>query len=191
MSGKEGAFKDLLGCFVAFEKPGYILDSIKRGLCYGAGSIMFYLNPPRRLGAPHIDRLRFKDYHDSGLKDIFPLERMVIHAPYVINPASNNPEIRRNTKETLRSQLDLMTRLGLKLYVLHPGSYVNQTKEGGISNLVDLLKEVLTEFPEVTIAIETMAGKGKQLCSQLSEVAEVIKRVNLGNIAICLDTCHL
>lgn len=187
----EGVNDDLLGCFVPFERPEYVLDSVKRGLSYGAKTIMFYLYPPRRLGAPNLENLRFDEYLQGELASLLPTNRIVIHAPYVINPASDNPKIKENTISTLRAQLALMSKVDLSLYVLHPGSYVNQTKEAGIDNLVELLSGLLGEFPSVTIALETMAGKGKQLCSTLEELAEIIRRVDRDNLGICIDTCHL
>lgn len=45
---------------------------------------------------------------------------------------------------------------------------------------------------KVTILLETMAGKGTEVGSNLEEIKDIIAGItNQDRIGICLDTCHL
>ena len=42
------------------------------------------------------------------------------------------------------------------------------------------------------ILLETMAGKGTEIGSKISEIETIIKNISLKDkIGVCLDTCHL
>ena len=80
--------------------------------------------------------------------------------------------------------------------VLHPGSHVGCGIDTGIENIINGLNTILdnTSFEDnnVTILLETMAGKGTEVGSNFNEIKRIINGVNNKNkIGVCMDTCHL
>ena len=75
--------------------------------------------------------------------------------------------------------------------VLHPGSHVGLGIETGINNIAKGLNMILGNH-DVTILLETMAGKGSEVGSKLEELKMIIDLVeDKEHIGVCLDTCHL
>ena len=69
---------------------------------------------------------------------------------------------------------------------------VDVTKKEALDNIIFSLNEVLNNDLDVTICLETMAGKGSELGKSLEEIKYIIEKVNYKNkIGVCLDTCHL
>src|SRR5699024_8271646 len=51
---------------------------------------------------------------------------------------------------------------------------------------------ILNNNYDVTILLETMAGKGREVGSSFEELRDIISLVkNKDKIGVCLDTCHL
>ena len=66
------------------------------------------------------------------------------------------------------------------------------TKEEGLKNIVDALNKSLDKEDNIYILLETMAGKGSELASNLSEIKYIIDNVILNDkLMVCIDTCHL
>lgn len=183
--------KDNLGCFVSLTAPTYLVKVYENARENKANSVMFYLGSPRRSQPISFDKLCFSKYKENGFDKKLGMGKMVVHAPYVINPASNNPQIQANTLRCLTELMSLMSKLGIPLMVLHPGSATEQTREEGINNLIKCLKQLLKVVPDVTIAIENMVAKSTLLCNTFEELAELLEKMGSERIGICLDTCHL
>ena len=76
--------------------------------------------------------------------------------------------------------------------VLHPGSHVGLGIDKGIENIIAGLNIVLDGKYDVTILLETMAGKGSEVGSTMDEIKRIIDGVkDKKHIGVCLDTCHL
>ena len=74
---------------------------------------------------------------------------------------------------------------------MHPGSHVGLGISKAKANIIMSLNEVLIDS-KVTILLETMAGKGTEVGSNLEEIKDIIAGItNQDRIGICLDTCHL
>ena len=78
------------------------------------------------------------------------------------------------------------------MYNLHPGCHVGQGIEAGLDRLVEFLRENVPEGCETTILLETMAGKGSELCGDFAQLRYVMDRLESAvRIGVCLDTCHV
>ena len=93
---------------------------------------------------------------DCGFTDV------VIHAPYVMNPASGEDEKREKAIGIIKSDL-----------------------------VLDTLHQVASEAGTVKIAVETMAGQGTQLLSDLSQLGWFLQVISgMPHVEVCVDTCH-
>ena len=180
----------IIGSHVSFNS-NQLLTSVKEALSYKANTFMFYTGAPQNtLRNPISDNIT-KEAHKLMIDNNIDINNVVCHAPYIVNPATNDNEKQNFAINFLINELKRCEVLGVKKIVLHPGSAVNETREEGLNNIIYVLKEVLKENINVKILLETMAGKGNELGINISELKYIIDNVNNDNIGVCLDTCHL
>lgn len=177
-----------LGSHVAFKKPDYLVGSIKESLANNANCAMIYLGAPQTAARVNVDQYMLDEYFAEYAGKIAPKD-IVIHAPYIINMASKTKsEFARNF---LISEINRANQIGSQYIVLHPGSATDLDKNEALDQLIENLKFVLNRTENLIICIETMAGKGNEICTNFEDIMYVINNVNSKRIAICLDTCHV
>lgn len=181
----------IIGSHVGYKKDSQLLGSLNEALGYGANTFMFYTGAPQNTSRyPIDDNLSveaFKKMKEIGLD----YSKVVVHAPYIVNLA-NDDEVKFNfAVQFLKEELKRCAKLGIKKVVLHPGSHVGFGIDKGIENIAKGLDLVLGE-EDVTILLETMAGKGSEVGSKLEEIRRIIDLVeDKKHIGVCIDTCHL
>lgn len=181
-----------IGSHVGFKKDSQLLGSVKEALSYGANTFMFYTGAPQNTSRyPIMDGFTLdamKLMKDNGVD----YSKVVVHAPYIINLANDkDPDKFMFSVRFLQEELERCELLGIKSLVLHPGSHVGLGVDSAISNIVKGLNMILGVH-DVTILLETMAGKGTEVGSSLEEVKRIIDLVDdKSHIGVCLDTCHL
>lgn len=181
----------IIGSHVGYKKDSQLLGSLNEALGYGANTFMFYTGAPQNTSRyPIDDNLSveaFKKMKEIGLD----YSKVVVHAPYIVNLA-NDDEVKFNfAVQFLKEELKRCAKLGIKKVVLHPGSHVGLGIDKGIENIARGLNLVLGE-EDVTILLETMAGKGSEVGSKLEEIRRIIDLVeDKKHIGVCIDTCHL
>lgn len=181
----------IIGSHVGYKKDSQLLGSLNEALGYGANTFMFYTGAPQNTSRyPIDDNLSveaFKKMKEIGLD----YSKVVVHAPYIVNLA-NDDEVKFNfAVQFLKEELKRCAKLGIKKVVLHPGSHVGIGIDKGIENIAKGLNLVLGE-EDVTILLETMAGKGSEVGSKLEEISRIIDLVeDKKHIGVCIDTCHL
>ena len=183
--------RPILGSHVSFSGPDYMLGSVKDTLSYSANAMMIYLGSPQTTIRPkNIDYKAIEAYKLLESANI-PLENIIVHAPYICNLASPDDNKRIFAKDFLDAEMSRAESLNLKVMVLHPGSAVGQSFETAAKNVTDCLNEILPKHPNVTIALETMAGKGTEIGRSLDEIKSLLDLISSPNIGVCLDTCHI
>ena len=177
-----------IGCHLSASK-GY-LDMAKTSEKIGANTFQFFTRNPRGGKAKEIDEEDVKSFLEK-CKEV-GIEIILAHAPYTINCASSDENIRNFAKETLADDLRRMDYTPNNLYNFHPGSHVGQGVEVGTKYIIDILNEVLKEEQTTTVLLETMAGKGTEIGRNFEELKAIIDGVTLKDkIGVCLDTCHV
>ena len=174
----------IIGSHVSFKKDTQLVGSVNEALSYGSTTFMFYTGAPQNTNRQPIDDKLTNEGKELMLKNNIDINNVIVHAPYIINMASNNDFAVTFLKEELKR----VEKLGMTKLVLHPGSSVKLTKEEGIQNIIDNLNKVGES--KVTILLETMAGKGTELGSSFEEIKQIIDGVNY-ELGVCLDTCHI
>ena len=92
----------------------------------------------------------------------------------------------------LKGELERANLLGIKNVVLHPGASVSYERNDSIKSIIKGLNLILDNNLDVTICLETMAGKGTEIGVNLDELKTIIDGVKFKDkIGVCLDTCHL
>jgi len=112
------------------------------------------------------------------------INNVIVHAPYIVNMASDN----EFAVDFLKQEIKRVEQLKMTKLVLHPGSSVKLTEEEGINNIINNLNKVGKS--SVTICLETMAGKGTELGRNFEQIKKIIDGVDY-ELGVCLDTCHI
>ncbi len=120
---------------------------------------------------------------------------MVSHASYLINLASADAALRRQSIDAMADEIDRAEALGLLGVVLHPGAYTSGTEAGGLTLVAAALADLLRarRRGKTMVLLEHTAGQGTALgCDVRADLRESSsgRRATRG-VGVCLDTCHL
>jgi deoxyribonuclease-4 len=119
---------------------------------------------------------------------------VVSHASYLINLATTNPALRRQSMEAMGDELDRAEALGLLGVVLHPGAYTVGGEAEGLTLIAHALLELLgaRRRGRTLVLLEHTAGQGTALGATFEQLASMIAKMNdHRRVGVCLDTCHL
>ena len=119
---------------------------------------------------------------------------VVSHGSYLINVATSNPALRRQSIEAMGDELDRAEALGLLGVVLHPGAYTVGSEAEGLTLIAEALLELLRarRRGKTMILLEHTAGQGTALGATFEQLASIIAKMNdHRRVGVCLDTCHL
>ena len=179
-----------IGSHVGFSKNNQLLGSVLEASSYGANTFMFYTGAPQNTMRNPIDNKLTSEAIEKMNEVGIDFSKVIVHAPYIINLCNEaNFDF---SVSFLKGEIKRVSDLGVKNVVLHPGSHVGLGVDKGIENIIAGLNLVLDGSLDVTILLETMAGKGSEVGSTLDEIKRIIDGVKDKNhIGVCLDTCHL
>ena len=179
-----------IGSHVGFSKNNQLLGSVLEASSYGANTFMFYTGAPQNTMRNPIDDKLTNDAILKMKEVGIDFSKVVVHAPYIINLCNEgNFDF---SVSFLKGEVERVSKLGVKYMVLHPGSHVGLGIDKGIENIIAGLNLVLDSKTDVTILLETMAGKGSEVGSTMEEIKRIIDGVkDKTHIGVCLDTCHL
>ena len=117
------------------------------------------------------------------------------HDSYLINLASDKPEIEKKSVSALAHEIERVKILGIPFLIMHPGSHVGAGVEKGLAKItknLDSAINLVKDLGGVTIIIETTAGQGTGLGSDFSELAYILDNsAHSDHLGVCLDTCHI
>ena len=167
----------LIGNHVGFTKDSQLLGSLKEALLYGANTFMFYTGAPQNTRRyPIMDGFTIEALNIMK-KEKIDYSKVIVHAPYIVNLANDkDPDKFMFAVNFLQEELERCSLLGIKNVVLHPGSHVGLGIENGINNIAKGLNMILGNT-DVTVLLETMAGKGTEVGSKLEEIKKIIDLV--------------
>ena len=159
-------------------------------LANGGNTFAFFTRNPRGGKAKEIDPEDVKKFLELEQENGFG--KLVAHAPYTMNCASDKENLRKFAREILADDMKRMELTPGNYYNFHPGSHVGQGAEAGIAKIAEILNEVLTKEQTTTVLLETMSGKGSEVGRNFQELRQIIDQVELKEkLGVCLDTCHV
>jgi deoxyribonuclease-4 len=116
------------------------------------------------------------------------------HDSYLINLASPDKKLRRQSIASFIAELRRCKALKLGALVSHPGNFMDD-RASGLARNADAITEALTEVPgKVRVLLEATAGSGTALGASFEELAEIIERipaVQRRRVGVCIDTAHI
>ena len=119
---------------------------------------------------------------------------VVSHASYLINLATTNQALRRQSIGAMGDEMDRAEALGLLGVVLHPGCYTHGTEADAPRLIAEALIEVLSDRPggRTMVLLEQTAGQGTSIGARFEHLAAILAEAHGDpRLGVCLDTCHL
>lgn len=182
-----------IGSHINLSGNEMLLGASKNAVEYGCNCFMIYTGAPQNTIRKDISLFKINESKEYLNSHNFDLKDIIVHAPYIINLASPDSVKRDFSINFISEEIRRTYAIGSKNFVIHPGSYIDSYAEGVI-RVSDCLNKIIenTKELDVVILIETMCGKGTEMCKTFSEVNDVLSRIeNKNRIGVCLDTCHI
>lgn len=177
-----------IGCHLSSSK-GY-LSMGKNAVKINANTFQFFTRNPRGSKAKPLDQEDISSYLAFAKEQ--GISRILAHAPYTLNACSADDSVREFAHLTMADDLDRLEAIPGNCYNFHPGSHVGQGVETGISQISQMLNDILRPEQKTTVLLETMSGKGSEIGRTFEELREILDRVTQSDhMGVCLDTCHV
>jgi len=178
----------LIGAHVS--PAGGLYKAVERGVERGCEAIQIFNQSPRMWRPTAYGEEDFAAFLEALAAS--PVEAVLIHAVYLLNCASEDPDIRAKTLASLTHSLRVGERIGASGVVLHPGSAKTGDVGQAIARAGATIKEALAESEQCPLHLENTAGAGGTLGRSVGELAALIEAAGGGRrLGVCLDSCHL
>jgi len=178
----------LIGAHVS--PAGGLAKAIERGVQRGCEAIQIFNQSPR-MWRPSV----YGDEDVAAFKAAMaasPIGAVLIHAVYLLNCASDDPDIRAKSLASLAHSLRVGEAIGAAGVVLHPGSAKTGDVGEAIARAGETIREALGESEGCELHLENTAGTGGTLGRSLQELAQLLEASGGdARLGVCLDSCHL
>lgn len=183
-----------IGSHVSMSGKEMYEGAVNETLNFEANSLMIYTGAPQNTRRKPLEELKIDNALNLMHENNIDLNNVVVHAPYIMNLANPDQEKRDFAVEFLTKEVERTNAMKVNKIVLHPGSAVGLDRIQAVKWIAEGLNQVIANTPDanVTIALETMAGKGNEVGRTFNELADIISQVDKKErITVCFDTCHV
>ena len=178
----------LIGAHVS--TAGGLVRALERAEEIGAESMQIFNQSPRAWRPTNYSEDDFAAFRERMAGS--PVQSVFIHAVYLINVASDDPEVCRKSLTSLTHALSVGDGIGASGVVVHPGSGKGQAPGPAFKRLGRAMKAALKATDACPLLFENTAGAGFTIGRTFEELARVIDVSGGGErLGVCLDSCHL
>jgi deoxyribonuclease-4 len=179
----------LIGAHVS--PGGGLHRAVERGVERGCRAIQVFNQSPRAWRPTRYGEDDFAAFREA--REGSGIDAVLIHAVYLLNCASEDPEIREKTLASLIHSLRIGGAIGADAVVLHPGSArKGRDPAPAIPRAAAVFLEALAETERCPLHLENTAGGGGTLGRSFDELARLLDAAGgHERIGLCLDSCHL
>src|ERR1700677_2648080 len=178
----------LIGAHVS--PAGGLPKAIERGIERDCRAIQIFNQSPR-MWKPTV----YRDEDVAAFRQAMAasqIDAVLIHAVYLINCASEDPDIRAKSLASLTHSLRVGQAIGATAVVLHPGSAKTGDVGEAIARAGAAIGEALAESEGCELHLENTAGAGGTLGRSFDELARLLESSGGGKrLGVCLDSCHM
>lgn len=178
----------LIGLHVS--PAGGLPKAVERGVERGCESIQIFAQSPRRWAPTNHSDESIAQFREDLVAS--PIGAVVIHALYLVNAGTPDPELRERSLAAITHSLRVGDAIGAAGVVLHPGSAKDGHVGEALARCGDVFREALAESERCPLLLEDTAGAGGTLGRSFEELSTLLE-VSGGDarIGFCLDSCHL
>jgi deoxyribonuclease-4 len=178
----------LVGAHVS--PSGGVWRAVERGTALGAQAIQIFNQSPRMWRPTHYTDEAIERFREALAQS--EIGAVMIHAVYLVNCASDDPEIRAKSLASLTHSLCVGDAIGAHCVVVHPGSAKTGHVGEAIARAGEVFKEALASSERCPLHLEDTAGAGGTLGRSFVELARLLDAGGGGErLGVCLDSCHL
>ncbi len=167
---------------------GGIENAILNSQTIGGNAVQIFAGSPRMWARSLYPPKVAQSFKDLAVQaDMNPV---YIHALYLTNLASDNPEILAKSKKALITDLTNAAAIGSAGVVLHIGSHQGRGWVHDKAQVIASIQEVLDSTPPDSILLlENSAGQQGKIGS-LTELKDILDAIPSKRLKVCLDTAH-
>ena len=182
----------IIGSHVSFLKDSELYGSVMESVNYGSNTFMIYTGSNQSAERREINHeLTFKGWQAMKENGI-DINNVIVHAPFIVNLANNKDERKYNFYISfMKNEINRCKELGIHKMVFHPGSRTDLDKEVALDNIVFGLNAIMKDVNDFDLLIEFMSGKGTEVGCTIEDIKYIMDNINVDNVGICLDTCHI
>lgn len=122
-------------------------------------------------------------------------DAVIVHAGYVLNNATPEPEKWERAAAALTKELERSTALGVRGVCFHPGAATDGDRAAGVQRVAESMTRALrTVSGSTRLLVENSAGAGNTIGRTVEEVAGILAALPAdvrARAGYGLDTCHL
>lgn len=167
---------------------GGINNAVTSTLSIGGNAMQIFAGSPRIWARSLFPTQAAEDFKQLAMTH--DLNPVYIHALYLTNLASDNPEILTKSKNALIMDMKNSALIASSGVVLHIGSHQGRGWEHDRAQVINTILEVLKETPENSILLlENSAGQNGKIGSLL-QLKDILDAVPSPRLKVCLDTAH-
>jgi deoxyribonuclease-4 len=164
--------------------------AVERGVEKGARAIQIFNQNPRAWKPTVYRDEQVEAFHEAMRGS--PVKALLIHAVYLLNPATDDRDFRQKTLASLTASLRAGDALGAHAVVLHPGSAKTGRIAPAIKRAGKVIRRALDESDGCPLHLENTAGAGGTLGRSFEELGALLDASDGdGRLGVCLDSCHL
>ena len=152
-------------------------------------AVQIFSSNPRSYRTSPINHTALGEFR--AMRERAGIDPCVIHTPYLINLASDDPKIASGSLGLLKNDLAAAAAGGIKYVNTHLGSYGKRDRDEGFVAACRLLEAALEAIdPGVYLVMENSAGAGSLCGGTLEELGRFVKALDHPQLGVCIDTAH-
>ncbi len=167
------------------------MGAIESARACGADAAQIWGSNPRAWAPPNVPARRAGEFRDAWRQA--RLGPLFVHAPYMVNVASPNPDFRRRSIELARATVALAEAIGAEGVVVHGGAAGAATERGTAVEVAAASLVMIAGATDTTfVFVELTAGGLGSVASTFPQARELFEAAgHHERLALCADTCHL
>jgi deoxyribonuclease-4 len=169
---------------------GGLDKAVERGSERGCESIQIFHQSPRMWRPTNYGEADFAAFKEA--MEASKVERVIIHAVYLINTATKDKELRKKSLASLTHALRIGDGIGAAGVVLHPGSTKGDPLVPSLKRAAKVIDAALKDSDHCPLLLEQTAGSKGLIGRDFEETGQLIDLAGGGKrLGLCLDSCHM
>lgn len=167
------------------------MGAIESARACGADAAQIWGSNPRAWAPPSVGLSLAHEFgrawREAGLGPL------VLHAPYMVNVASPNPDFRRRSVDLARATVELAEAIRAEGVVVHAGSAGSSTERtSALAIAASSLAAIADSADATSVFVELTAGGAGSVASTFPHFRRLLDHADKHpQLALCADTCHL